>query len=418
MPPEQERKPRRTDEVIDWFTISYRTIYAVVGAVVLVAGVVLYYYFRPVPPPATPSPSPDQALATTARFTSLSGSVKVKVVGSPDWQDANTSAVLRKGDLVRTGRDSAAEITFFDGTVVHIRPDSLITIEETTQNRKTGASRVVWNISSGQADYRAGPRSNPDSTSETNTPSGRVRHGELAQGDINVAASGATDVRVFRGTSDVETKAGQKVTLAPNEGLKVDASGQAAAKVALPAVPVLVSPAPDSELLYANPGHATTLLLWKDVSGAQSYRVMVDFTPQFYRPLVDQVRKGTSVELRGLDVGKYYWKVSAIDKANVEGSPSESARFTVARAAGSAAQPPPPLTIDALDVRTSILQIKGRTEAGAAVTVNGQRVEVQSDGTFNEFIMLEKVGKQDVKIRVVGINGGIREETRSVVVAY
>jgi hypothetical protein len=62
------------------------------------------------------------------------------------------------------------------------------------------------------------------------------------------------------------------------------------------------------------------------------------------------------------------------------------------------------------------VQVKGRTEAGASVTVNGQRVGVQGDGSFNEFITLEKVGRQDVVIRAAGLNGGTSELKRSVVV--
>jgi hypothetical protein len=80
--------------------------------------------------------------------------------------------------------------------------------------------------------------------------------------------------------------------------------------------------------------------------------------------------------------------------------------------------PPPALRIEALDLRTNILQVKGRTEPGATVTVNGQRVEVAGDGAFNEFITLEKPGRQTVVIRATSINGGVREERPTVVVAY
>ena len=37
-----------------------------------------------------------------------------------------------------------AEITFFDGTVVHVRPDSLITIEDTSEDFATKRRRVAW----------------------------------------------------------------------------------------------------------------------------------------------------------------------------------------------------------------------------------------------------------------------------------
>jgi hypothetical protein len=62
--------------------------------------------------------------------------------------------------------------------------------------------------------------------------------------------------------------------------------------------------------------------------------------------------------------------------------------------------------------------VKGKTEPGATVTVNGQRVEVEGDGGFNDFITLEKPGRQIVVIRATGLNGGIRELTRPVVVSY
>jgi len=147
----------------------------------------------------------------------------------------------------------------------------------------------------------------------------------------------------------------------------------------------------------------------------------VDYSPYFNRPLVDRTGwRETSMELRGLDVGKYYWHVSALDKDSVEGKPSDFARFTVGRpsGAGKGEGPPPMLIVEPLDPRANIVQVKGRTEPGATVTVNGQRVDVASDGAFNEFISLEKVGRQTVVIRATGINGGVREERRPVVVAF
>jgi hypothetical protein len=129
--------------------------------------------------------------------------------------------------------------------------------------------------------------------------------------------------------------------------------------------------------------------------------------------------KESSVEVRGLDLGKYYWRVAAVDRDGVSGKFSEFSRFTVARPDGAVQGdgPPPPLTIDTVDVRANILQIKGRTEPGATVTVNGQRVDVQADGSFNEFIQLAKLGRQIVVVKSVGINGGENEQRRSVLVA-
>jgi hypothetical protein len=105
----------------------------------------------------------------------------------------------------------------------------------------------------------------------------------------------------------------------------------------------------------------------------------------------------------------------------VEGPYADFYRFTVSRpqGVGPGSGPPPVLVVQQpLEVRSNILQVKGRTEPGATVTVNGQRVDVATDGTFNEFVTLDKPGKQTVLIRSMGLNGGVRELRPTVVVSY
>jgi hypothetical protein len=403
-----DRKPQRAQhDLLDWFTISYKSIYLTVLALVA-AGVILYLYVRPPAPPA-PAELPAPTL-TTARFTTLEGSVKVKAVGTFEWVTADRSMVLNKSDLVRTGAGSAAEITFFDGTVVHVRPDSLITIEETSEDPSTKRRRVAWHISSGEVNFQTVRKNTPDSATEISTPTVRTNAGELTEGGIRVAQSGDSDVRVFRGTTEVQTKAGDKFSLGASEALKVDAAGKAGPKLTLPGVPALLSPQHQAEISYPDPARATTLLLWKPVAAATSYHVMLDYSAYFNRPLVDRAGIAESqVELRGLETGKYYWRVAAVDHSGVEGPFSEFARFTVSRPEGimPGAGPPPVLVLQPLELRANILQVKGRTEPGATLTVNGQRVDVSPDGSFNEFITLEKPGRQIVTIRSTGITGGV-----------
>ena len=422
-----EKKPARSrDDLLDWFTVSYRSIYlivaAIVGSVAVVGGV--YYYYRyadRIAPPASPGSELPTPMVTTARFRNLEGSVKVKPVGQFEWVAADTHMVLRKSDLVRTGPGGTAEVAFFDGTVVHVRPDSLITIEETSEDPSTKKRRVAWHISSGEVNFQTQRRNVPDSATEISTPTIRTTAGELTDGGIRVAQSGDSDVRVYRGSSQIETKTGDKVALGSSEGLKVDASGRPGQKQTLPGVPVLLAPPHQAEITYVDPARATTLLAWKQVPGATGYHVMLDYSAYFNRPVVDRTGiRDASVELIGLETGKYYWRVSASDKDGTEGAFSDFARFTVTRkgigVAGGGA--PPPLTIEALDVRGSILQAKGRTEPGATVTINGQRVDVQGDGSFNEYITLEKAGRQLVIIRSTGTLGGVAEEKRTVVAGF
>ncbi len=414
------RERQAEDDLLDWFTISYRTVWrAVLGILALAAGVGYFLYSRDRPPAPEVADNPP-ATVTAARFTTLEGSVKVKPVGTFEWVSADRNTVLKKSDLVRTAAGSAAEIQFFDGTLVHVRPDSLITIEETTEDPSTKARKIAWHISSGEVNFQTVRRNVPGSSTEVSTPKLRGQVGELTNAAVRVAETGDSNFRLFQGETQIITSAGQKLALQANEAVKVDASGKPAAKVALPGLPVLLAPAHQAEITYANAAKATTLLVWKGVPEAAAYHVMVDYSAYFNRPFVDSKHQGTSVELRSLDVGKYYWRVAAVDRNNVEGSFSDFARFTIASSEGGGRGegPPPPLQIEAIDLRQDILQVKGKTEPGAGVTVNGQRLDVGADGTFNEFIKLEKAGRQDVVIRAAGLNGGVREIKRTVVVAF
>ncbi len=415
MAPERQTKPRRTDDLIDWFTISYRSIYLAAALILgLAAGGFYVFFYRPSPPVTTVA-APEER-ASLARFTVIEGNVKLKTVGSFEWVSADTKMVLHKGDLVRTGSGSLASIEFFDETVVQMRPDSLLTIEESGEDPRTKQRRVALGVSSGDVSYNKPASSG---STQVSTPTVKVTQaaGEGA-GGLRVDQGGETDVRVFAGTgTTVETRGGGLVALAPNEALRVDAAGRPGQKQTLPGVPVLVAPPHQAEITYPDPARGTTLLVWKGVPGAASYRVMVADTASFTHPIADERVDGSQVPVRGLEGGKYYWRVAALSPDGLEGAFSEFSRFAVVRsAAGSAPGPPPPLQIETLDLRAPILQIKGRSEPGATVTVNGQRVEVQADGSFNEFVTLEKPGQQVVVVRAVGLNGGVAEKRQSLIV--
>lgn len=407
-------KPQSQDDLIDWFTVSYRSIYLAVGTVLALLAGGYYVFLRHPPPPTTEAAQADET--TMARFTSTEGTVKVKTVGSFEWVSGDTRMVLRKGDLVRTGSGATATIEFFDQTVVQMRPDSLLTIEESSEDPRTKQKRVALGVSSGDVSYNKPASSG---STQVSTPTVKVTQGAgVGAGGLRVEQGGETDVRVFAGqNATLETRGGGVVALQPNEAVRVDAAGKAGQTMALPAAPVLLAPPHQTEISYPDPSHGTTLLVWKEVPGALQYRVLVADTASFTRTIADERVKETQVPVRGLEIGKYYWRVAALGKDGLEGGFSDFSRFAVLRSATATAGTPPPLQIDAVDLRTNILQIKGRSEPGAIVTVNGQRIEVLTDGSFNEFVTLDKPGQQLVVVRATGLDGGVSEKRQSVVVA-
>lgn len=55
------------------------------------------------------------------------------------------------------------------------------------------------------------------------------------------------------------------------------------------------------------------------------------------------------------------------------------------------------------------LSVKGKTEPGARVSLNGQQFAVQPDGTFNELVSVRESGPQ-VVVRATGRDGGVTEK--------
>ena len=398
---------------IEWFTVRYRTLVVAGVALAIVGALAAWFFFgrgQPAPPP------PPGSIEAGAHFTAIDGSVQVKRAGTLLWFEATTAVVLHSNDLVRTGSGATAEIVFAGGDQITLRPDGLTTIEESTQNPVSRQYRVAFAIQSGEADFQTGPGGVPGSTT-ISTPTVRTTTERDTIGNIQVTEGGDTGIRIFQGAGQAQTSTGQRIALAPNEGLRVTADGIAGPKTTLPVVPILTAPPNETEVSYPDPSRAITLLMWNGVAEAETYHVKVDFSQTFARPLIDrQGYEGTQMELRGLETGTYYWKVAAVGGEGSEGSFASVSSFSLLKAPAIAAKPPP-FAVDTLELRGNILHVRGQTAPGASLTLNGVRIEVQPDGSFNEFVMFEAGATATVLLRATGVSGGVTEQRRPIVVS-
>src|ERR1700693_2789330 len=124
---------------IQWTSVTYKTVAIYVILIFGIVMLALYVIF----PDWTPAmvrratnamagagdsaPSPT---LTQARFVNLDGKVQVKKVNSVTWNNADYRITLDKGDLIQTGTDGVARLTFADGTTYTVKPETLITVEE------------------------------------------------------------------------------------------------------------------------------------------------------------------------------------------------------------------------------------------------------------------------------------------------
>jgi hypothetical protein len=368
----------------------------------LAATVVIVVGCAPAADDKRPSPSPD-ARPALARVGALKGGVRVRIFGTLEWVSATQEMTLARGDFVWTDQGAGAEIVYMDGMDFNVGSDTLFLIEDTPSLR-AGSMRFD------------GQRKARDKASSISAPnlvwSDSVDTPEPPAGGMTIDRGGDGSVDQIRGRGRVDTSAGERIDLGANERVRVDKSGKASAKLVLPPPPVLLAPPLGATLAYADPHQALTVLKWRPVPGAIAYHMMVDDDAWFTEPLLDRAGiVGTSLELPGLGVGKYYWRVSAVDARKTEGTFSDFARFTVTAVATG-----PKLVIESIEVRKNVAQIRGHTEPGTSITVNGQRVDVREDGSFSEFVTLAALGRQRLIIRAEGARGAVTTEERSVLI--
>jgi hypothetical protein len=131
--------------------------------------------------------------------------------------------------------------------------------------------------------------------------------------------------------------------------------------------------------------------------------------------------KGTAHNIKGLNLGRYFWRVAGVNKDGLEGAFSRVSHFQVVEpeappqpvATPTPEAPAPTLVVQAVDeVSPGIVHVGGRAPRGATVTVNGTPVKVLPDGSFSEFV--RHTGPGEVLVRATAEDGQFVEQSRGV----
>ena len=395
VPPEDEppRRPRRR---------SNANLYSGVGLLVALvsAGVYFFFFLRP---------AQQLALQEVARFSALEGDVKVKPNATQQWKPAKNAMILASLDVVQTAPQAGAELLFKTGNVVRLRPDSVVLIGDTADT-----SEATWRVQSGQVNFEL------TQNTRIATPTATTKTTGNAEGNISVQDGGLTGIKIFKGTAQVATAKGDQVTLNENEAIKVDAQGKAGKKSVLPKPPVTVAPPAQAEVQFKNKPNTIARLEWKPVTGGASYRVAVDYNVVQANLLLSAALDEPGIlaafhDLKGLDPGKYYWRVAGVNEEGEEGKYSRVSNFVVVTESHASPTPPPAaaaLSLQPLEVMGSVVALRGRAAPGSTVTVDGIEIRVGPDGSFSEF--LKRGDRREVTIKVTGPGGEVTEETRPV----
>ena len=404
-----------------WTAVTYKTvaIYVVLAAAVVFS--VLYiaipnWYsttFRRISTAIDNSDNENIAInQTQAKFVNLDGKVLVKKVDSVQWVEANFHTTLDKGDLVQTGPEGVARITFGDGTFYVVKSDTLITVEENTMASNKPTS-VAVRINTGSVDLATPDWASPDSKAAVSVEDSTAQLHSNSRAAVKADPEKMeTEIVMARGSAEVQ-RGPEKVELAQWQKATLPVGGPITKSDVL-APPDLVEPLNLAPIIGENPKTMNIHFEWKPVQDAVSYTLRISTTSMFTKSVKAATVTGTSAEISGLDAGDYFWDVSATDQKKRSSEVSDAYKFTLV-AQGKTQEMA--LGIDSTQLHGRVAEIIGRTEPGAALIVNGQPVpNIAADGNFRHFT--EPLTPGEHTIVVIGQNrrGGTATKQVSIVV--
>jgi hypothetical protein len=347
-----------------------------------------------------------------AHITALDGTVRVKKAGSETWVKADYNVPLEKGDVIQTGSEGMAKIVFYDGTNYTVKQDSLIVIEENSANERQ-QTNVAVNVSTGTVDlatgtYVQGSKSQVivDGATASLAPdsAARVRKDPKSEQD---------ELLITKGAGTVE-RDGQTVQLTDWEKAKFRANSGALEKIKEIGPPTPISPANMMPIFATSDGKPIEFS-WTPMANAKGYRLQISRNPYFSSLIVDRKVTSSAVMVSGLTEGPYYWMVQSYDGNEKQSVESEKNRFTIIAKESDNGQIA--LQIDPLIQHGHVIELTGKTEAGARVMVNGHEVPViGGDGGFHYFMPPLPTGESTITITAQNSKGGVNTQQEKVVI--
>ncbi|MFI5057537.1 MAG: hypothetical protein ACHQLQ_05080 [Candidatus Acidiferrales bacterium] len=419
--PSPPAQPKIHRVEVYWTTVTYKTVavYVIlIASVILVAlSITLPNWYSAAYSKLSNAVGNPEAEAISveqrqAKFVNLDGKVQVKKVNSVQWVEADFHTALDKGDLIQTGSDGAARITFADGTEYTVKSDTLVTVEENSMGNDKPTS-VAVRINTGAVDLATPNWASPDSKAAVSMEDATAQLHSNSRAAVKADPEKKENEIVVSGGS-AEVKRGQeKVELAQWQKANIS-TGSPIQKSNVLAPPDLVAPLNLAPIVVENPKTSSVQFEWKAVPDAVSYTLRISTTAMFTKTVTDAKVNGTNAEITGLDGGDYFWNVYATDAKKQNSEISETFKFTLATQGKTQDMV---LEIVSTQIHGRVVEIIGRTEPGAALIVNGQSVpNIAPDGSFRHFTEPLEPGPHTIVVIGQNRRGGTAKQQVSIVV--
>ena len=345
-----------------------------------------------------------------ARVTELGNKVSVKSANTIAWSRAQLGMALANRDAIQTYGKARALIEFGENNYLDIGENSLVVLQGMEPDLFVNKLRTLRVEAQGELRGKLQRSGDGLTNLQIALPDGDLQMvpGEGAQGDVEfklaVNKDKSSTLSLFKGSAAV-TIGGKSILLGENFSLTIGPDGKPLDPVTLPARPIPKRPV-NGHASYFRKLPPKIKFKWKSEKPVSGYRFMLSRDPQFRQLVVDERVKRASFTHGNLKKGTYYWRVHSLTD-DIESMPSEVRKLRMVQD-----RTPPMLKLrkPPTIVRQPTITLRGKTEPGSKVYIEGTRVKVSPQGVFAHKLNV-KPGTTLVVVEAVDPAGNIAYAT-------
>ncbi len=336
-----------------------------------------------------------------AWFVNVEGDVQYRRGESGRWIRAVARDFVYDGYYVRSASNASAELYFhYDETRFTIRPGTFF---------KVSSREALEQGNLGFMEYGYVDLDTSQTSSGVSTRYSEITVASNTRASVDVNKSGES--RIVVETGEAAVRSGDGTTRRVGERQQLEGRGSSLGDVkTLPGAPALAAP-PDNFNIDIDVTRRVTLE-WQPAPDAVTYALQVSRSRLFGESVIDaQNRPETTATLGLRAIGSYVWRVAAIDAKGARGPWSEPRKFRVESFRGLALDrddTPPPLDVNVL-MNGRIAILRGETEPGARVELDGRPVRVGADGSIQTSETLAGSGRTIIRLRAIDQAGNAQE---------
>ena len=344
-----------------------------------------------------------------ARVTELGKKVNVKSANTIAWSRAQLCMALASRDAIQTYAKARALIEFGGDNYLDIGENSLVILQGMEPDLFVNKRRTLRVEVQGELRGRLQRSDDGFTNLQVALPGADLQMvpGEGEQGvefKLAVNKDKSSTLSLFKGDAEIMI-GGKRVLLGENFSLTIGPDGQPLEPVALPAQPILKRPV-NGNASYFRKLPPKIRFTWKPEKPASAYRFMLSRDPEFRQLLVDERVKQTSFTYGNLKKGEYYWRVHSLT-GDIEGMPSEVRKLRMVQD-----RTPPMLKLQKPPtiIGQPTITLRGKTEPGTKIYVDGTRVKVSAQGVFTHKLSV-KPGATLIVVEAIDPAGNIAYAT-------